>query len=516
MIITGRRNVRNLLEYRNETTPESIFLVWGSEEINYRILNEKVNRLANGLLDLGVRKGDRVMIHLPNCPEFTYSFFALLKVGAVAVLSNINNLLEELCYTVSHSESILMITASEFYDLAQKVRLRVPSLRKIILSDGEEPSSGAISMGAILSQCPAELKGLDVSIDDDASILYTSGTSDRPKGVLYVQGNHVFAGELFSKQARLSPKDRYLCAIPLFHNNALMHQLLPAVTTGASMVLIKKFSASRFGDQIRKHDITIVTIPGALLKFILNTPPKPEDGENCLRAIFSGGNILTQEEYERLTRRFKVPIINWYGQTESVVCPLFLPVDGKRKESSIGLPALGYEVRTVDGNEEEVAPGKMGEIVARGLGKYWVMKEYYKDPGATAEALKNGWLHTGDIGYTDEEGYFYFAERKKEMIRVGGENVAAREVEMVLNQHPDINESAVIGGRDKSGNEVIKAFIVFREGKKATEQELQGYCSQKMAKFKIPRLFEFRTEFPRTAAGKIDKKTLRKTDRRNP
>jgi crotonobetaine/carnitine-CoA ligase len=278
------------------------------------------------------------------------------------------------------------------------------------------------------------------------------------------------------------------------------------------MVLLKKFSASRFGDQIREHNITIVTIPGALLKFILNTPDKPEENKNSLRAVFAGGNILTHEEYERFTRRFKVPLINWYGQTESVVCPLCLPLDGKRKEASIGLPALGYEVQIVDANDEEVSPGNTGEIAVRGLGKYSVMKEYYKDPGATAEALKNGWLHTGDLGYMDEEGYFYFAERKKEMIRVGGENVAAREVEMVLNQHPNIAESAVIGGMDKFGNEVIKAFIILREGKQATEQELKEYCSQKMAKFKIPGLFEFRTEFPRTAAGKIDKKTLRKLD----
>lgn len=515
MIITGRRNVRNLIEHRNESTPESTFLVWGKNEITYRALNEKVNCLANGLLDLGVRKGDKVMVHLSNCPEFIYSFFALLKIGAVAVLSNINNLLEELCYTVSHSESFFVITENEFYDLIKKVQLRIPSLKQIVLADVEGSFSGAIAMGPIFSQCPTELKGIDISIDDDATIMYTSGTSGKPKGVLHVQGNHVFAGEIFSKQVRLTPNDRYLCVIPLFHNNALQHQLLPAVTTGASIVLFKKFSSSRFGDQIREHNITIVTIPGALLKLILSTPDKPEDAKNSLRAVFAGANILTHEEFERFTRRFNVPLINWFGQTESIVCPLCNPLDGRRKDRSIGLPTIGYEVRIVNDNDEEVPPGHTGEIAARGLGQYSLMKGYYREPEATGETLKNGWLHTGDLGSMDEEGYFYFAERRKEMIRVGGENVAAREVEMVLNQHPDVVESAVIGVMDKFGNEAIKAFIVLREGKQVTGQGLGEYCSQKMAKFKIPVFFEFRTEFPRTAAGKIDKKTLRERDRNN-
>ncbi len=505
-----------MLEHRNEKTPDSTFLVWGNEEISYRLLNERVNRLANGLLGLGLRKGDKAIIHLWNSPEFIYSFFALLKIGAVTVLSNINHLAEELSYTVSHSESVFLITETEFYDRAKEVQGVIPSLRQILLADAAEAGPEAVSIPAIISQCSPDLRPTDVAIDDEATILYTSGTSSKPKGVLYVHGNHVFAGELFSKQIRLAPNDRTLCVIPLFHNNALMHQLLPVVTTGATMVLFKKFSASRFGDQVRENRVTVVTIPGALLKFILRSPEKLEDQNNSMRVIVSGANILSPEEYKQFARRFGLPLIGWYGQTESVVSPLYVPLDGKNKESSIGLPALGYDVRILDDRGEELPPGQMGEIAVRGMGKYWVMKEYYRDPAASAETLKDGWLHTGDLGYMDDEGYFYFLERKKEMIRVGGENVAAREVEMILNQHPGIAESAVIGTVDESGNETIKAFLVLKTGWEIISPELKEYCQKKMAKFKVPKEFEIRADLPRTAAGKIDKKALRKLNESTP
>lgn len=420
MIITGRRSVGGLLEHRNESTPDSIFLIWEDRSITYRTLNDQVNRLADGLLELGVGQGDRVMIHLSNCPEFIYFFFALLKIGAIAVLSNINNLLEELSYTLSQSTSSFVITATEYSELMKKAQGQIPTLKGIILTDGEEVFPEAISMRRILAHCPPAPKRIEVSAEDDASILYTSGTSGKPKGVLYTHGNLVFAGEVFSKQIRLAPNDRHLGIVPLFHNNALNHQLLPVVTTGASMVLFKKFSSSKFGDQIRQYNVTVVTLASPLLRFILNTPEKPNEDQNSLRVICSGANQLSPEEVAGFTRRFKVPITNFFGQTESVVCPLHSPLDGKRKEGAIGLPTLGYEVRIANENDEEVPEGQVGEILVRGLGQYSLMKGYYKDPEATAVALKNGWLHTGDLGFMDEEGYFYFVGRKKEMIKVGG------------------------------------------------------------------------------------------------
>ena len=512
MIVTGRRSVRSLLEHRNESTPESIFLEWQDQAITYRTLNERVNRLANGLLDLGVRKGDRVMIHLPNCPEFIYSFFALLKIGALAVLSNINNVLEELSYTLSHSTSSFVITESEYYELLKKAQEQIPTLKGIVLTDAEEDFSNAIPMRRIMAQYPPVLKPIELSAEDDACILYTSGTSGRPKGVLYTHGNLVFAGGVNSKEFRLAPNDRYLCVIPLFHQNGLNHQLLPAVTTGASMVLFRKFSASKFGDQLREYNITVISVPAPLLRFILNTPEKPSDSQNSLRMLCSGANMLTKQEFERATRRFQVTITNWYGSTESVTCALRMPLDGKRKDGSIGLPILGYEFCIFDENDREVPEGQIGEIVARGL-QYAIMKGFYKDPEATDATLKNGWLHTGDLGYMDGDGYFYFVDRKKDMIKVGAENVAAPEVEMVLNQHPKVKESAVIGVSDNLGNEAIKAFIVLRAGEDATESELREYCAQKMSKFKVPKYFEFRTDFPKTAVGKIEKKTLRKMEK---
>lgn len=510
MVITGRRSVRSLLDFRHENTPESVFLIWENQAITYKELNDRVDRLAGGLLGLGLGKGDRVMIHLANSPEFIYSFFALLKIGVVTVFSNVNHLLDEISYTLDHSGSSFAITESAYGELLRKAKAQIPTLKGIILADGERDFPGTIPLRPMLETEFPPVEKIPLTAEDDACILYTSGTSGRPKGVVYTHGNLLFAGEAYSKEIRLAPDDRYLCVIPLFHNNALNHQLLPVVTVGASMVLFRKFSASRFGDQLCENQITVATVPSPLLRFILNTPEKPTDAQNSLRVICSGANILTREEFARATRRFGAPITNWFGQTESVVCALHNPLDGRRKEASIGLPILGYEFCIFDDQDREVPPGQMGEIVGRGLGPYAIMKGYYKDPEATAQALKNGWLHTGDLGYMDEDGYFYFVDRKKDMIKVGAENVAAMEVEKVLNGHPKVEESAVIGVQDSLGNEAIKALIILRAGQEATAGELREYCAQRLAKFKVPGFFEFWQEFPRTAAGKIEKKTLKK------
>lgn len=515
MIITGNRNFRDLLEHRNESSPENIFLIWEKAGVNYRELNRQTNQLSNLFLAMGVGKGDRVMIHLSNCPEFIYSLFALLKIGAVAVLSNINNVYDDLCYTLSHSESYLVISELEYYKLIREAQLKTPLLKKILLADNRENLPGGISLPLIIGEYSSELRQLSISPEDDACILYTSGTSGKPKGVLYSHGNMVFSGEVFSKQVRLGPSDRHLCVTPLFHNNALNHQLLPVVAAGASMVLYKKFSSSKFGAQIRENRVTITALPSPLLRYILNSPESSDESSNYLRVVCSGANLLTAQEYERFCRRFKVPITNWFGQTESVTCALHSPLDGKRKRGSVGLPTLGYEVQVVDENDREVSARSIGEIVIRGLGKHSVMKGYYKDTAATSLAFKGGWLHTGDLGFMDEEGYFYFVERKKEMIKVGGENVAASEVEMVLNQYSKIRDSAVIGVADELGNEAIKGFIVLREGVQASEGEIQEYCSEKMSKFKIPKYIEFLPELPRTAGGKIEKKMLRAREKVN-
>jgi len=348
---------------------------------------------------------------------------------------------------------------------------------------------------------------------DDAAILYTSGTTARPKGVQVTHANYIYAGETVAKAVRLAPEDRHLTVLPLFHGNAQYYSTMSTLVTGASMVLCSRFSASRYFETAIRHECTVASLFAAPIRMILAQPRDPSAAGNCLRVVIYAQSITPAQEVE-WSERFKAPLLQIWGMTETMGPPLMNPVDDQRRNQSTGFPAMGYEVALMD-EDGRIIEGadETGEIVVRGLSGWSLMKGYYRNPEATAQTVRDDWLRSGDNARRDADGYCYFIDRAKDMIKRSGENVAATEVESVVMQHPAVFECAVIGVPDEMRDEKIKAVVVLKSGARASEEELTSWCAERLAKFRVPEIVEFREELPRTSVGKIQKHLLRREHR---
>jgi crotonobetaine/carnitine-CoA ligase len=307
-----------------------------------------------------------------------------------------------------------------------------------------------------------------------------------------------------SKAMRVAPADRHLIVLPLFHAGAQLHAFLPMLLAGGSVALVERFSATRFVEQAIRHEATLAALFAAPIRMLLGQPRSARDGQTRLRAVSYAQNI-TPQQFEEWHERFRAPLMQIWGMTETMSLPLMQPLDLPRKPLSMGMPVLGYECRIVDESGKEVPPGTVGELVVSGVPGLSLMKGYFKNEKATADTLRDGWLHSGDQAWVDEEGYFFFVDRKKDMIKRAGENVAASEVEEVLKQHPAVFDAAVVGIPDPIRDHAIKAYIILKEGAVTTADELTEWCRQRLSAFKVPEVVEFRDAFPRTSVGKIQK-----------
>ena len=339
-------------------------------------------------------------------------------------------------------------------------------------------------------------------------MMYTSGTTSKPKGVLITHANYLHGGEIMAKAMRVGPDDRHLIVLPFFHAGAHIHAFVPSLLAGASAAVMEGFSATRFWDQAIAYGATLAALFAAPVRMLLNQPDRPHHRQHRLRLVTYAQNV-TPEEFEAWHARFGVRLMQLWGMTESMSLPLINPLDLPSKPLSMGMPALGAELRVVDDAGQEVPPRTVGELVLQGVPGVSLMKGYFKNPEATAEAMRGEWLYTGDLAWMDEEGYFYFVDRKKDIIKRAGENVAAGEVEAVLRQHGAVADAAVIGVPDPVRDEAIKALVILREGQRATAEELIEWCGARLSKFKVPEIVEFRETFPRTSVGKIQKHLLR-------
>jgi len=513
MNIVGNRNLRKLLEVRAQAYPEKTFLIFEDndeniEEFTYSEVDEHVNKLANELLDLGIKKGDKVNIHLSNCPEFIFSWFALSKIGAIMVPTNILSTSHEMEYVLNHSESKLVITEPEYLNVIEEIRNQLSGVKNIILCRTSKPHPHTSLLSEIMEKSSADLSGFDLLPEDEAAILYTSGTTASPKGVILTHAYYIWAGEVSAKHERLGPDDRFFVVLPFFHGNAQFYCFMATLIVGGSIAIMQRFSASRYLDQSRRHEATIASLFAAPMRMILRQPPVPGESNNNLRLILFAQN-LTEEQLKEFETRANAPLLQLYGLTEMGL-PLINPIDGPVRNMGIGLPTLSTEVRVVDETGRDVPRGVSGELLIKGIPGQNLLKEYFKNPEATAEAIKDGWFHTGDTVRVGEDGYFYFVDRKKDMIKRAGENVPAAEVEHVVNQHPKVFESVAVGVPDVMRDEAIKVFVVLKEGEIATEEEIIEFCSQRLMKFKVPSFVEFRESLPRTSVGKIQKYILKK------
>ena len=508
--------LRELLEKQSQKYPDKVFLYFENEKVSYQHFNLNVNRVANSLRKMSIEKGSRVAIMLPNSPDFLYAWVGINKIGAVEVPMNTGFTEVEVKYILQHSEASAIVIHQDYYPILEKIeKEEFPNLSMIVI-DG----SPAVPLGTIpflsLFEGRSEPPKVSIFDDDPAVCIYTSGTTDRPKGVLNSHKSWVLTGEAYAFTVGITPDDRVMTSNPLFHANAQAYATMGSLAAGASLILLKRFSSSQILEQARYYQASKLVLVQAVTPWIWNRPVREDDGDTPIKTMVAG-NVPT-EIYHEFEKRFQLKIQTIYSLTESVFA-IMGPREGTqpRKPGGVGVPMehpdprIKNEVKVVDELGTEVPRRKQGEIIIRNPA---TMIGYFKDPERSAEAKRNGWIHTGDIGFQDDDGYFFFVGRKKEIIRRRGELISPSEIESVLNHHPRVQESAVIGIPSGlgCGEEEIKAFVALRHGETATPEEILSWCKEKLAEFKIPRFLEFRTEFPRSAIGRIQKNIL-KTER---
>lgn len=500
MFITGNRTLGMALEDKARRFPDQPFLIFedptgSTVRWTWGEFDRDVNRVAHLLLTRGLGHGDKFNLHLGNCPEFLLFWMAAAKIGTVMVPTNPVSTANEMEYILAHSEARLAVTEPQYAPAIHAVATRCPALGAVL---------EARPLWPLLEGLPPTAPGGVVTPLDEISMQYTSGTTSKPKGVLLTHANYIYGGEVMSKAMRAVPTDRHLIVLPLFHAGAQLHAFLPMLLAGGSVALMERFSATRFIEQATRHEATLAALFAAPIRMLLAQPRSDRDGQTRLRAVSYAQNI-TPQQFAEWHGRFGAPLMQIWGMTETMSLPLMQPLDLPRKPLSMGMPVLGYECRVVDESGKEVPPGTVGELVVSGVPRISLMKGYFKNEKATAETVRDGWLYSGDQAWMDQEGYFFFVDRKKDMIKRAGENVAASDVEEILKQHPAVFDAAVVGIPDPVRDQAIKAYIILKEGAAATADELVVWCRRHLSPFKVPEVVEFRDAFPRTSVGKIQK-----------
>ena len=478
------------------------------QTLSFRELDNLVNRACHFLHCSGVQQGDVLNLHLPNCPGFIILWFAAARLGAVMMPTNVLATPTELSYLLAHSESRLAFTTAEHLQTLEQCQAEVDSLEKIILLDPFTHNPAANSFETELLRQPDTPWESRVAETDMVAIMYTSGTTSKPKGVMVSHANYITAGMTVANAIELRAQDRHFVVLPLFHGNAQYYSLMSALLAGASVGLMDRFSASQYFDKCIEYECTVASLFAAPMRMILAQAENSQHRHNLLRIVIYAQNI-TEQQRQDWHRRFNAPLCQIWGMTETMGPPLMNPLHEERRNWTIGKASGDYEVKLVDENDNPVDAGRAGEIIVRGVPGRTIMSGYFKNPQATAETIRNGWLYTGDNAVLDDQGYFQFIDRKKDMIKRSGENVSAGEVEDIILQHPAVFECAVIGLPDEIKDESIVAVVVLKKGASSSEAELIEHCTRKLAAFRVPQKVVFRDSLPKTSVGKIQKHLIR-------
>lgn len=499
-------NLSQLIEKHVNRIPNRLAVISETAEYTWKEFNQQVNKMGNALKKLGVSKGDRVALCLPNSPEYLVAYFGIIKLGAIAVPFNIMFKSPEVMYIVNNSEAKFLIgLAGETMDEIMETRDRMPSLEKVVLL-GENNPEGASSFQEILIGESDELTHVECAPEDIVTILYTSGTTGQPKGAMLTHNNFYLNAELNGCYVLMvSDQDRFMTGTPFCHIFFVLTVLGP-MYKGAAIVTMPRFFPDKTLEMITKYKVTHFAGVPTMYIYMLQTYLEDSQLYNlkAWRFAQSAGAAMPAEYIPKIVDTFGVGFCECYGSTEtSSTCTYGRLEHGKA--GSIGLPADTWQVLIADNKNNPTTQGEVGEIVVKGPGLF---KGYWNMPEATSDAFVDGWFHTGDLGKVDEDGYLYIVDRKKDMLICGGYNVYPREVEEVLYKHPAILEVAVIGVKDEAKGEIPKAFVTLRPGIQAHEKEIIEFCKQRMAAYKVPRVVEFPYELPKNASGKILKRAL--------
>ncbi len=508
------------------------------KQLTYEALAAQVARCANALRTLGVRPGDRVALMLPNVPQAVIGYYGALAAGAIVVQMNPLYVEREIEFQLQDSGAETIIALDLFYPKIEAVRAKTP-LKRILITgvkdflpvplkwlypfkakrEGQwvdvprvEPVHDFL---ALLHQATEQPPPVTVGGQDLALLQYTGGTTGTPKGVMLSHRNLVAnVVQCHGWMPSLRPgREVFLGVIPFFHVYGMSTCMNLAIKIGAHLVLLPKFKTDEVLTAIQKNRATIFMGVQAMYVAINNHPKVSRYDLSSIRICISGAGPLHAEVQDRFEQLTKGKLVEGYGLTESAPVTHCNPIFGKRKKGSIGIPFHDTDARVVDAEtgEKDLDVGQAGELAVRGP---QVMRGYWNQAEETKAVLRDGWLFTGDMARMDEDGYFFIVDRKKDMIKTRGENVYPREVEEVLFRYPKVKDAVVVGLPESFSVEVIKAYIVLKEGETATPQEIIGYCAGELAKYKVPKYVEFRQELPKTMVGKVLRRVLQDEERR--
>jgi long-chain acyl-CoA synthetase len=491
-------NLAEIIPRSSIRFPDKEAILFGSKSITYKTLDKQTNRLANLITSMGLMKGERVGLMMSNRPEFVTAFFGILKTGVVPVPINALFKEKELSYVLSNSGASGLITEASYMPIFDNIRNDIPGCSRVILA-GE--------MGKLLEDMSEETEVSAALEDDIAILMYTSGSTGNPKGVILTH-NNLYSNAVVASQiiSAMSYADRVFVVIPYFHIYAMNWGMIAPLSQGATIVIMERFVPEDVFETVKKHRITVFLGVPTIYHRLSTHPNVRKDDFSSIRYALCGGAPLPVTLIEETEKAIGISIHEGYGQTETSPIVTVNRFGGLRKAGSAGPAAPGIEIKILDDAGQEMPCGQDGEIVVRGPN---VMKGYYELDSETEKALRNGWFFTGDIGRLDEDGYLYITDRKGDLIISGGHNIYPREVEEVLANHPDLAESAVIGVPDRDMGEVVKTFVVVKQGKNVEPEALLKFCKERMATFKVPRYIEYRDTLPKDGPGKIIKKLLR-------
>ncbi len=503
-------NLHEHFHHLAQKQPEVVALSTIHQEISYLALDEQISAFAAGLADLGVGAGDHVALLLGNCPEFVISLYGAFRAGATVIPINPTFSKDELAYILQDGDVKTIVTVSALAPLIKYLSPLLSKLETVIITDIETiPDFQNEFLDLIhfhfVCQKDAAYTSLPLADDDVGVILYTSGTTGKPKGAMLTHKN-LYSNAIDSSAClEMSKNDRVIAVLPIFHVFCLTACLNAPLSQGATVILLSKFHPADVLQTIAGKQATLFAGVPSMFNYLLQVPGVGPEVVQSLRACISGGAALPLALLHAFEEKFIVPIAEGYGLSEASPVTTFNPISGLRKPGSIGVSIPHVENRIVDELGQPVSAGEIGELIVKGPN---VMKGYYKQLEASEEVLKDGWLYTGDLAKVDEEGYFFIVDRKKELIILNGFNVYPREVEEVIYTHEDVVEAAVIGlPHDKLGEEIVCYLVT--QNPDLTEATLHSYCSERLAKYKVPSQYHFVTELPKNTTGKIMKRVLK-------
>ena len=503
---------RAVVEY-----PDNLALVYKDTRRTFKELDQRVNRLAHGVLQLGIRKGDRVGMLLHNCCEFIEIDFALSKTGIVRVPLNARLTGKDHEYMLNDSGANTLIFGEDFTETVEKMKSELKTVKEYIrVREGLSKANvlKAIEFEDLTKSGSTDEPSMEVDEDDLHTLFYTSGTTGKPKGAMLTQKAWAnVAINLILDYGPVTEKDVILNTQPLSHGAGFF--VLPFFIKGATNVLIPEVERSIIFETIQREKVTFLKLVPTVLYQLTESPEKTWYDLSSLHSIIYGGSPSAAPRLKDTIQFFGKKIAQLYGQAEAPMCISVLsredhhidgPEEAVKRLSSAGRPCLNVEVRVVDENDREVPTGEVGEVIVRG---YHIMKGYWNLPEATAEVMKGGWVHTGDMGYFDSKGYLFLVDRKRDVIISGAFNIYPKELEDIIAAHPKVKEAAVIGVPNDKWGEAVKAVVVPKSGETVMEQEIIDYCRDRVASFKKPKSVDVVGELPRNPYGKVLKTALR-------